>query len=436
MQALPPAQLSLLKLIAREAEQQKLPLYIIGGFVRDLFVGQTGLDFDLVVVGDAIAFARNTARKMGGKITVHSQFGTATWEPDLKMLATVNAGTFKAGDLHPLDFVTARSETYTHPGALPTVKPGSLEEDLHRRDFSINTLALRLDGEHFCELADLLGGLEDIEKKRIHVLHPDSYVDDPTRILRAVRYEQRYNFKIAEEDLRLMQAARGLLNRLSGERLRHELDLMLGETQAGAMLKRLHELDILKSIQPRLPWDDALPDKLESLNLPEPGAWKDIPGLLHIPRRVGLGYLLWLGNLDAAAILELAETLDFTSGLREALLALSSLHQDMDSLTRVKPSQATIRLEEAPLLAVCAAWIGGSGAAREMLGNYLTKWRHIRAGTNGNDLIRLGMEPGPAFKNLLQTLRAAWLDSEIESADEEMRLLEKLILENSREAKK
>ncbi len=426
-QALPPANLALLRLVAQEAEARSLPLYIIGGFVRDLFIGKPGLDFDLVVEGEAQVFARHVSGKFGGKVTIHPQFGTATWQPALEKLARVGVDSFSAGEVQPLDFVTARSETYTHPGALPTVKAGSLEDDLRRRDFTINTLALRLDGEYFGQLYDLLGGLQDIEKGVVRVLHTESYLDDPTRIMRAVRYEQRYSFNITPKDLMLIEAARSGVEALSGERLRHELDLMLAEERSAAMLARLHELRILDEALPLLPWEVDLLDLPGELNQPEPAYWKDVPDLLHVPRRVGLGYLVWLGRLEEWQVFSLAARLDFAASLRDALVALSGLTKHLPGLAGASPSRVVEQLEGVPLLALCAAWIRSRGPEKQLLASYLERWRYIRPHTDGNNLIRRGLEPGPAFKVILQRLRSAWLDGEIKSQEEETRLLDELI---------
>jgi len=426
-QVLPAGHLELLHRIAEEAVNHGLPLYIIGGFIRDLFVGQVGLDFDLVVEGNAIAFARAISRKYGGKVTVHSHFGTASWQPDEKKLTDHNLEGFAGGNLAPLDFVTARSETYLHPGALPTVRGGTLIDDLRRRDFTINTLALRLDGDHFGQLIDQLGGLEDLKRGIVRVLHRESYIDDPTRMLRAVRYEKRYDFKIAPEDLELITEAKTHLGELSGERLRHELDLILAEDKAVEMLTHMDSLDILKEIHPLLSWDAARTRAFEELNQPKPDEWKDVPNLLHVPQRVGLRYLVWLGSLTPAGIHELASRLDFPASLREALLSLILLRADLPKLVNAKASEAVSRLEGIPLPVICAASILAGDDARKVLENYLTTWRHIRQKTTGHDLIRRGLPPGPSYTYILSNLRKAWLDGDLKNDEEEKILLEELV---------
>jgi tRNA nucleotidyltransferase (CCA-adding enzyme) len=324
-----------------------------------------------------------------------------------------------------LDLISARSETYPRPGALPVVKCGTLTDDLRRRDFTINTLALRLDGKHFGELRDDLAGLDDLEKGLVRALHPRSYIDDPTRILRAIRYEQRYGFRIAEDDLTLIAAAKPLLGKLSGERLRHELDLLLAEEKSAAMLARSTALGILAEIHPLLAWDASLRPVFERLNQPEPDSWRSVPDLARVPRRVSLSYLLWLSDLDAPVLESLAARLDFTADLREALLASSALHTELTALVTAKPSVITARLDEVPLLAVCVLSLRETKG--ETINQYLSHWRYVKPKTNGHTLIKLGIEPGPAFQTILNCLRTAWLDGEVKTIEEEKKLLDNLI---------
>ncbi len=423
--ALSPTWWPLLRRVIREAESRHLPLYLVGGFVRDLLLGQVNQDFDLVVEGDAIALARALAARYGGRVTVHKRFGTACWQ-------TADAS------IH-LDFASARSETYAHPGALPTVAPGTLADDLRRRDFTINALAIRLDGEHLGELRDDLGGLDDLQQGRIRALHPLSYQDDPTRILRAVRYEQRYAFSITVEDLAHIAEAKIGLRALSGERLRHELDLILMETHAADMLARLDSLGILLEIHPALFWDEALRPALTRLSVAGlPATW-GIPLWRGIPAQRALGYLLWLGQRPEAEIRAMATRLDFPAPLREAMLSLSALHQDLPSLTPARPSVLASRFDLVPPLALYALLVQfqsreDPSASQKYLTtaieHYLTTWRHVRPRTSGHTLQKLGIPPGPIYQVILQRLRAAWLDGEIHSPAEEKDLLRTILHES------
>ena len=202
---LSPQQLTLLRVVAGVAAARHLPLYLVGGFVRDLLLGIPATDFDLVVEGDAISLARTLAAQYGGRVTAHVHFGTAQWFPP-------------ESDNLAIDLTSTRSETYKHNAALPSVKSGTLMDDLLRRDFTINTLAVRLDGDHWGELRDEQGGLDDLKQGQVRVLHQGSFRDDPTRLFRAVRYEQRYGFRIVPETLSLMRPAYPLISLLSAQR--------------------------------------------------------------------------------------------------------------------------------------------------------------------------------------------------------------------------
>ena len=201
------------------------PLYAVGGFVRDLLLAQPNFDLDLVVEGDAIRLAQELVAATGGRLRSHRRFGTAKW-----ILPAELAG--ENGQLpDSLDFVTARTEFYEHPTALPTVERSSIKQDLHRRDFTINTLAVRLTPDRWGELLDFYGGREDLEDGVIRVLHSLSFVEDPTRILRAARFEQRFDFEIEPRTEELIGDALDLLDRVSAERVRHELELILAEAE-------------------------------------------------------------------------------------------------------------------------------------------------------------------------------------------------------------
>jgi tRNA nucleotidyltransferase (CCA-adding enzyme) len=408
-QALTPEQDRLLRVVAGEAARRNQPLYIVGGFVRDLLLGIPGLDFDLVVEGDAIRLARAVAAKQGGRVTAHTPFKTAQWFPP-------------PADSLPafVDLISARSESYSQPAALPTVKPGGLDDDLRRRDFSINTLAIRLDGGNFGELRDDLGGLKDLEAGIVRVLHPASFTDDPTRLFRLVRYEQRYGFQAAPGTLKLIPAALPLIGKLSAERVRHELDMILEEEKAASMLKRLGGLGVLRAVHPDLDWTEATRKRFEA-------GMAGSATLEHAPSRRMLGWALWLMDLPLPGLKSIEKRLHFEAGLRVALLAASTLLARADTLKGKKPSQCVLLLDEMPIRAVQAVFLAlPDGPSRSALGDYLHTWRHVKPKTNGHTLQERGLEPGPEYRSILTRLRAAWLDGEVKSVAEEIRLLDGL----------
>ena len=231
---------ALLNSLRRLAAEQAAPVYLVGGPVRDLLVGGPAQDLDFAVVGDAPALARQWAIELGGRAVVHSRFGTAT----------LTAGKGR------VDLVTARREVYPRPGGLPQVFPGTIYDDLARRDFAVNAMAWPLTGDDSGLLAPH-GGAEDLRRRLIRILHPASFLDDPTRLLRAVRYEQRLGFQLERDtESRLREGIdQGCINTVSGDRLRHELARIFAEVQPGPPLLRAAELGILAAIHPT--WGNA-----------------------------------------------------------------------------------------------------------------------------------------------------------------------------------
>lgn len=425
---LPEGRLSLLNKIADVAVEQKIPLYIVGGFVRDLLLDIPSLDFDLVVEGDAIALAEAVREKFGGRVTSHSRFGTAKWFLNKEELIILG-NTKKVKDTLPdaMDFISARREFYTHPSALPTVARGSIKLDLHRRDFTINTLALRLDGQHYGELYDYWGGMADLRSQVVKVLHSLSFVDDPTRILRAVRYEQRYGFMLDDRTRDLMLEAKELLKRVSGDRIRHELDRIQEEELAGSMMDRLAELTILQSIHPDLVWNQHLSALIESLpNKKTPGEWFADGDIKDLPLKKSLFYILWLmhspENSTAATRLRLV------SSLAEVIRQAAHLRIELPGFEGNKPSQITAILDRVSRLAIYAVYLDCEEASlKGILSHYLSSWQHIKTSVSGNDLQDAGLEPGPRFSEILSQLRNAWLDGEVSSKKEEKELLKELL---------
>jgi tRNA nucleotidyltransferase (CCA-adding enzyme) len=413
-----------------------LPIYVVGGFVRDLLLERPSLDFDIVVEGDAIFFARKLAEAYGGRVLTHRRFGTAKWtvtDIQEKLLAQLDAGVGANPERLPdsLDLITARTEFYEQPAALPTVESSSIKMDLHRRDFTINTLALRLDGDHYGKIHDYWGGLHDLRKGHIRVLHALSFVDDATRLLRAVRFEQRFNFQIEGRTLALMAESLPLLDRLSGARLRHEVNLILAESRAPAMLDRLSGLGILQAIHPALPWNETIKGLMEQLDADSvPPAWDLRPSLDHLDLKQSLSYLVWLGNLDESTLRSAASRLRFNNDLTEVLVAVSRLNRLLPDLVNATPSAAVRVLEKMPRLALYGAYLINPGEKlRQPLRSYINSWQDIQPHTTGKDLRQMGLPPSPVYGQILTTLRDAWLDGQISSEAEEAQLLAALVAE-------
>lgn len=432
--ALPPDRLDLLKEIAKTAQDQQSAIYIVGGFVRDLLLNRHSLDFDIVVEGNAVDLALAVQAKFGGRITSHKRFGTAKWflEPQLDHkhhnLADGNKRKTTSNQFPPtLDFITARREFYTHPTALPTVESGSIKLDLHRRDFTINTLAIRLDGQHFGDLHDYWGGYNDLRKGLVRVLHSLSFIDDPTRMLRAVRYEQRYTFKLGQRTRQLLLAALPMLERTSGDRIRHEIDKILTEENAMQTMDRLQDLGILNMIHPDLIWDDWVRKQLTDIELP-PLDWGIGTNLKGFPLYQVFAYTIWLIRLPATRAEKVTKRLRVSRIIAENVQGACLLWEDLQSLEDAKPSVCTARLDKVPVAAIFSVYSAcDNKVIKSKLLAYITKWRQITPKTNGHDLEARQLRPGPIYKEILSRLRDAWLDGEVLTEEGESDMLDDLM---------
>lgn len=428
--ALPENHLELVKAVAQVAHEKRIALYIVGGFVRDLLLNRPILDYDLVVEGDAIRLAHSLARRYGGRVTSHSRFGTAKWHLEQSVFKNLTAEINGASQaLHALDLVTARTEFYTYPSALPTVERGSIKLDLHRRDFTINTLALRLDGRHYGELHDYWGGLEDLRQGLVRVLHSLSFVDDPTRMLRAVRFEKRFNFQIEQRTLDLLDEALALLERVSGDRIRHEVDHILVESNVCQIISRLNDLRLLAAIHPDLTWDDWLARRFGNLpkNLPEPD-WglKDYDNINALRREVA--YLQWMLRLPPEQAEQVCERLRISVDQRRSIQEAVGLWRELPFLVGLPPSQIVAKLDEVSAISRYAVYLAAEHhEQREIILTFTEKWHTIVPHIDGHALRKLGLPPSPTYRKILSTLRNAWLDGEIATPDQEMELLTKLI---------
>jgi tRNA nucleotidyltransferase (CCA-adding enzyme) len=416
-------ELQLLLKIARQAASLEMPVYLVGGALRDAVLGGPIADLDLLVEGDAIALARTLRSRFGGHVTTHSRFGTAQWALAGAHLFSGDSHRAGVGKKSPdhIDLISSRSEVYPGTAELPRVSPGAIDDDLRRRDFTINTLAVRLDGSHFGEVHDPFGALKDLDRGIIRVLHPASFRDDPTRLYRAVRYEKRYGFRIEPTTLALMRQARPKARRLSSHRIRRELDLILDEGQWILMLKRLSRLELLGAIHPALRSTEKAFRRMQRAEATGPEG-------LDSRQRRELRWLVWLVELSTAQIRSLDRRLQFTRELREALLAASTISRQSQRWRTWPPSRLTVYLDRFPLLAVQALRSSAPrGQAQSMLAQYIDRWRSVRPAVTSKDLGELGLAPGPAYRQILARLRAAWLDGKISTSAQEREQLGLLI---------
>ena len=448
-------------------------VYVVGGFVRDLLLGRFDgadragfLDMDLVVEGDAIELAGRIQSMCGGRIVTHARFGTAKWildEPGYPMTCPDLVASGEGSELgrlpEHLDFVTARTEFYTEPTVLPTVEQGSIKLDLHRRDFTVNTLAVALTPDRWGDLLDFYGGLSDLRTGVLRVLHSLSFVDDPTRILRAVRYEQRFGFRIDARTQEHLVDAEPLLGRVTAARIRQELDRIFQEERPEDAVLRLDELGILRRIHSALRVGDSFAKRcamlralLEAAGTVEArgganGGYgertKAFAGQLQVDdtpvERLYWGLLIYdllpagRGNEDRASSVEqeLSDRLRLrgrTQGLMRQLRIVKSRLQELTD-PQQRPSEVAAILDRAqPAVLLLLSLVEEDSLLQERLNCYMQTWRHVRPALDGRDLQELGLPRGPGYGQIMRRLRAALIDGEIDAGAPEHKLAKELAL--------
>ena len=387
--------------VGSAAEAIGLQPFLVGGSVRDLLMDRPGIvDLDIVLVGaDSEKFDR-IASLVGGTVSKRSQFTTAKLCVD---------------DLE-VDLAMARAEEYPTPGSLPIVRPGTLEEDLARRDFSVNAMAVSLSSNDWGDLYDNHTGLADLEQQRLRVLYKGSFRDDPTRILRAARYMSRLHLKPTTETIDELNGSVKYLNEVSPARVRNALERVFADSDPDAAFRSLREWGVLAAIHP---------------SLGEPSdAWRSFvakTGDLPHRSQVNVGYaVLACGLSDAAAngvIVRLRPDSAACRAIREsALLGRTALSDLLDCSN----SQLARLLDPLTASAVLGASLTTGGESGRRLAEYLEYHRRLRPNLSGNDLIALGVQQGPAVGRILERLRNAWLDGAVSSADGELELAKKL----------
>ena len=376
-------------------------LYLVGGVVRDLLLGKTNFDLDLVLEGDAINLAKQLNEIKPGKMTTHPRFNTAK---------------IKWDDWN-VDLTTARSETYARPGALPAVKPGPLKSDLLRRDFTINAMAIDLNPSRYGELIDLYGGRDDLEHKLVRVLHENSFIDDATRIWRALRYEQRLNFQLEEETLGLLKRDIPMLETISGDRIRYELECIFQEERPEKVLRRAGELGVMPRLYPSLRGDGWLAAKFEqarqltSPRLPSTGLYLAL--LTHPLTGEATEYLISYLRLSKP----IARTIRDAISLKPAVKSLADPKLPISSVYHL--------LEGYNSSAITAHLVASdSPAARRHIQLYLAKLRYVKPALTGDDLLKMDIPQGPRIKEMLAQLLDARLDGKVSSKKGEVEMVE------------
>ncbi len=399
--SLPKEQVSTLTRLIELADRRGTAIYLVGGPVRDLLLDLPPGDLDVAVEGDAIDLAAHLAKATGSRLVRHARFGTAT---------------VSGNDAH-VDLATARSETYEAAGALPTVHPSTIDDDLHRRDFTINAMALALNGTAAGRLLDPAGGRANLDAGLIRVLHTASFQDDATRILRAARYEARFRFRIEEATHDLLVHDLPFLETISPARVHQEFARTLLDHEPERALLRLADLGALRTLHPSLHFDRQLGTAF--------GRLREIA-----PRAVATAYwplVTW--HVASSATEPVVARLALTRRQADAVRALAAL-RGRTPIPGASPSETASLFAAQPAAAVWALAAAGSSAAREQAHAYMARHRNVRPLLRGDDLLALGVPPGKPVGEVLARLRAAKLDGQVKTRADEERLVRDSLARN------
>ena len=394
----------------------RMPAYLVGGCLRDLILGTENLDLDIAIEGNGIIFARHLAQKLKSGLKTHERFKTAT---------------LNLNDGLKVDIVTTRQEKYPYSGALPVVSPGTLSEDLKRRDFTVNAMALSLSQGKEQRIVDPFCGQADLASGKIRILHDLSFKDDPTRIFRAVRFSRRFNFKIEPKTLALLKEAisEGLLNKVNLHRLRDELILILKEQNPFPSIKALGDLGALSLISPKLKIGRSTQHLFKS-------ATKEIARFIkQLPARRPLdAWLVYFALLLKPLTLAQAKTvilrLELSKGQESRLI---SYYQGQDKLISslskkyLRPEQVFALLEPLSYETIILLNLTSRNKNfRKHLTDFFKIYNGMRLCICGEDLGNLGVLPGPEYKKIFAKVLAAKLNGQVTSRKSQLALIKKL----------
>ena len=393
---LPPELVNLMWVAGEMANGRGEKLYLVGGVVRDLLMEQPNFDLDLVVEGNAIELAEQLKGINQGKLTTHPRFNTAKlqWQD------------------WDIDLATARSETYEKPGALPTITPGPVDDDLSRRDFTVNAMAIRLNPGDYGQLVDPHNGRDDLQSKRIRILHEKSFIDDATRIWRALRYEQRLGFHLERSTQTLLQRDISMLETISADRIRYEMECIFNEKYPEKVFNRAGELGVLAWLHPSLKGDGSLAEKYEKARRecsPDAPSFDLYLALLVYP-------------LTTEEIEQLISRLNLSKLSAKTLRDTIAVRNKMRSLSTPGVSPATIYNllhDFSPAALEANSLVTESAVAGQAIHLFLNRLQDVEVSLTGNDLIEMGIAPGPRIKEMLDLLHQAKLNGKIATRHDE-----------------
>ena len=403
---LAPAQLELLKRASVASAEEGVALFLVGGTLRDILSQRRPDDLDLVAEGGPPDFATRLAARLEGEVAMQSQFGTAK----LRIGETT------------VDLASARKEAYARPGALPDVSAGSMNDDLARRDFSVNAMAVSLGQTTWGELLDPFQGKADLERRLVRVLHADSFVDDATRILRAVRYSQRLGFRLEEETEALARRNAHYLDAISGDRVRRELERIFREPGVASVLEAAQDLSVLAAVHPALSLDPGTASRLSGLSAgpPEERELRLLAALVFPTPPTELPSLIERLNMDG----RWARVVRDVGGIKGDLQRLGAeplRRSELYTLLRHRQPAAIEGCEVAT----------EEPEVRERLELYLAELRHVRPMVKGGDLLELGVPQGPMVGELLEKLLVARLEGLLSTKEDEESLVRRSLSESS-----
>lgn len=426
--ALPAYVFAIIYKLGRLAEDKGFAAYAVGGFVRDILLGLQNLDLDIVVEGDALSFVQPLKGKPDLDVITHQRFGTATVNLPRSFYLkkdTAQQKTHLPPKALKIDIASARQERYASAAELPIVVPGCIREDLFRRDFTINSLAVKINRNAFGQLLDFFGGQRDLAEKRIKVLHDQSFIDDPTRILRAIRFEQRYNFTIEAHTERLIKKAitAGMLKRLSRFRIGDEIILILKERRPWKALLRISRLSGLDFIHPLIKLDQVLIKQFKSAKMnidsfKQKHTSEDLDSWL-------VYFMILTARLSPEKIKRLGRDFSLTKRNRQKLNsfkryanpALKRIGQKGPLFAR-QIYQALSRFSYEEILVLLSLAKSKKGKNRIRL--FLYKLSLVKIELKGRDLKKLGIRPGPEYKDILQKVLYAKVDGKLKSKADEL----------------
>lgn len=402
--------------IGELAGEQGVRAHVVGGFVRDMVLGRRNLDLDIVVEGDGVDFAEKAAAMLGVRVRVHRRFGTAVIVLD--------------DELH-LDVASSRTEYYTRPGALPTVERSSLRQDLLRRDFTINAMAACIDPDCFGRIADPYGGLRDLERGSVRVLHALSFIDDPTRLLRAARFEIRYGFTldaVTEQQARRAVELR-VLDEVSGARLREEMLDVLAEQRPAVIFQRLHELGVLEAVMPEGAEHTRVVAAVQAID----EALKRLSPLFsRKPTRLGAQIGAIASTVPRESCERWVRRMRFGRELAERAVLLctkcSTMLKTLGDGRGMRDSRLFHTLQGLPSEVLVNLWSMGDDLARQRVERYVTTLAKVRPAVTGRDLIEMGATPGEEFSAILARARDDRLDGRAVGREAELANLRRLAL--------